>query len=1122
MATFPVDIVVSTPGAQQLSPLNRQLDQTDRAASGAATAVRALAAAAAAIGVGSAVKNAINVNREFNKSISELSAITGATDRDLKFLTEASKEFGATTTLSASQAATAFKLIASAKPDLLSNVEALKAVTKEAITLSEATGQDLPTAAKALGSALNQFQLDASQASQVINILAASSQLGTSAVAQTTEALRNAGATANALKVDLAETVAAIQAFAKGGLEGAAAGTALNQVMLRLERTGDKALQPSVAGLSNSLDELARRNLGNTELMKLFGDEAFKSATIILGQRDALNELNTTIRGTNTAYEQAATNVDNLNGDLLALASAFEGVQIEAASLADGGLRDITQALTAGLQGLNENPERIADALETVGVAATAVAAVLAGRVVSGAAAATSAFVTKTTATLAAAQAEKDLAVTEAAAAAARAENAAITAATNKKLAAENAARLRSSLAAIDAEISLEKTRSSAQISERGRIDSATRFAEISKARVALSGQLAAADALVTKTTAEASAANVAATTSTIALSGAQRAATGTSAALGLAMAGLRNTMAFLGGPVGVILLAATALTVYKSNSDSAKNATDALNISLERLSRNQAVQALNEVNDEIGRLESQLTDRAEAIAEMQEALQLGSAVTGADDTAIARRIDEERAALDSTTQSLEAYRSKQQELKDEISGVNAALDRLGPSTVKTATATETAASNVLSLSESYGKVSAELATQIALTQQSAREAAITAATSKLTIDATEQERQATAALAGTLFDLSEQRKNTDATEQQRASIDQQVAALARQLVALQLTGEEQAVYNATSGLAAEATDAQRQQIEALTAAIYQRQEALRAEQAVQQFDQSTESPVERIEREAEEVRQANLLAYEQGLQDLTAYKEREVAITQKAEADKTKAVEESSKGRIAAEKQALSQALSLTSNVFGSIADVIADAKGKESKAYKVAFLASKAAAIAQAVIQTESAAIAALALPPIGLGPVAGVPYAGVIRGLGYASIGIMAGQAISGFKDGGDVIGPGTGRSDSILAYLSNGEKVMTAQRTAQYRSELSAMERGTFNANSGSAGAPRVTIINNVSDMATTTVTEGADGELIATIDRRIAEQTPGIVEQQIADPYSGTTRALNSTYRLERN
>lgn len=146
---------------------------------------------------------------------------------------------------------------------------------------------------------------------------------------------------------------------------------------------------------------------------------------------------------------------------------------------------------------------------------------------------------------------------------------------------------------------------------------------------------------------------------------------------------------------------------------------------------------------------------------------------------------------------------------------------------------------------------------------------------------------------------------------------------------------------------------------------------------------------------------------------------------------------------RYNAEKSIQTNILGLTSQVFGDIADTIAESKGKESAAYKVAFLAAKGAAIAQAIIQTELAAVSALAPPPLGLGPVAGAPYAQVIRGLGYASVGIMAGQAIAGFEKGGYTGNYGT---KEVAGVVHGQEFVMNARATRQNRGALEAMNSG----------------------------------------------------------------------------
>jgi TP901 family phage tail tape measure protein len=326
-------------------------------------AVRMFTGVLVAFGASRGISNSIAVTNSFTQAIADLSAITGATGKDLEYYSKQAADIGRTTSLSATQAATAFKLIASAKPDLLDNAEALNAVTRSAVTLAEATGQDLATAASALGSALNQFGLAASKADEVINMLAASSKLGTAEVGSVSEALRNAGPAANALGIDITETVAAIQALAKSGRQGADAGTGLRQVMLQLEKTGEQTLRPSLVGIDGALQELGKRNLSVADLMELVGIEAASVAAALIEQSGTVTELNTTLRGTQTAYEQADIRMNTFSGDMKGLNSAIEGLQIELMTDSVDGLgRSLINTATNGVNFLTKN----LDALKTV------------------------------------------------------------------------------------------------------------------------------------------------------------------------------------------------------------------------------------------------------------------------------------------------------------------------------------------------------------------------------------------------------------------------------------------------------------------------------------------------------------------------------------------------------------------------------------------------------------------------------------------------------------------------------------------------------------------------------------------------------------------------------------
>jgi hypothetical protein len=110
--------------------------------------------------------------------------------------------------------------------------------------------------------------------------------------------------------------------------------------------------------------------------------------------------------------------------------------------------------------------------------------------------------------------------------------------------------------------------------------------------------------------------------------------------------------------------------------------------------------------------------------------------------------------------------------------------------------------------------------------------------------------------------------------------------------------------------------------------------------------------------------------------------------------------------------------------------------------------FKSAKAISIIMAVISTAQAVIAAFtagsSLGPAGV--VAGPVMAGVAGALGAVQIGLIAAQqppSPPAFASGGYVSGAGSGTSDSIPAYLSNGESVNNAETTRRFAPLLSAM-------------------------------------------------------------------------------
>ncbi|EBR1543019.1 phage tail tape measure protein [Salmonella enterica] len=355
-------------------------------------------------GAGLSLGAIINTTRQYSQSLSDLQAITGATSAQMKLYDQAAQEMGRTTEYSASQAAEAIKLMASAKPELLSTSEGLSAATKSALTLAQAAGTTLPDATRTLALSLNQFGAGAEQADRYINVLAAGAKFGSSEIVDTAAAIKNGGVAAAQAGVGFEQLNAAIQVLAAREIKGGEAGTALRNVILNLEKGADKSLKPSVVGLSRALANLAGKNLSTAQAVKLFGVENITAASILVDNRSKLDELTTALTGTQTAHEQAAIRVNNLNGDLMGLTSAFEGLILKVGQSGDGPLRSGVQTITEALNGLADNFNTVAN------VALYTLIPVIATKLTAGVRGNISAWRENQVAVKAAAQAQADIA----------------------------------------------------------------------------------------------------------------------------------------------------------------------------------------------------------------------------------------------------------------------------------------------------------------------------------------------------------------------------------------------------------------------------------------------------------------------------------------------------------------------------------------------------------------------------------------------------------------------------------------------------------------------------------------------------------------------------------------
>ncbi|NYV73179.1 phage tail tape measure protein [Streptomyces sp. UH6] len=331
---------------------------------------------------------------KFDKAMSNVRAVTGATGAEMQKLRSAALEAGKTTSYTATQAANAQAELARAG---IATADIIGGALKGSLALAASGQIDLTEAAIVSAQAMNTFELKGKDVSHIADVLSAGANKSATNVHDLGMALRQGGLLAAQTGLSLEDTVGTLSAFADRALIGSDAGTSLKVMLQRLvPQSKEAAAMMDSVGFSAydaqgqfvGLTELAARmqssfaNLTpearNAAFATIFGSDAVRSATILyeLGA-EGITRYTTAVNDQGAAQRMAKIQTDNLIGDLERLRGAIEVALIEGGSAANGALREMTQWITSVVNAYNSLPPGLQQAV--VGFAGIGGAAALAG-----------------------------------------------------------------------------------------------------------------------------------------------------------------------------------------------------------------------------------------------------------------------------------------------------------------------------------------------------------------------------------------------------------------------------------------------------------------------------------------------------------------------------------------------------------------------------------------------------------------------------------------------------------------------------------------------------------------------------------------------------------------------
>lgn len=247
------------------------------------------------------------------ESAADLKALTGLDDDSIAWLKGQAQKLSTTVTeegirirQSSTEILEAYKLVGSAKPELLGNKEALAEVTKQTLILASASGMRLVDAVDATTLALNQYGDGADQAARYTNALAAGSKYGSAAVESQTKAIKTSGVAAASAKIPIEQLIGTIETLGEKGIKDEIAGTGLKKFFLTLQ-TGSDTTNPKVVGLSKALENLSKQQMTAAEIKAKFGEEGYNVASVLINEAEKVDYYTKAVTGTTVAIEQAMT-----------------------------------------------------------------------------------------------------------------------------------------------------------------------------------------------------------------------------------------------------------------------------------------------------------------------------------------------------------------------------------------------------------------------------------------------------------------------------------------------------------------------------------------------------------------------------------------------------------------------------------------------------------------------------------------------------------------------------------------------------------------------------------------------------------------------------------------------
>lgn len=339
------------------------------------------------LGVGAA---GLKVASDFDKGMSEVRAISGATGNELTALRDTAIDLGATTAFSAGEVASAMTEMAKAGWGSQQIIDGMSGV----LDAAAASGEGLASVSTIIADAITGFGMEAKDSTKIADLLTQAANSGTIGIAELGESFKYIAPVAGAMGLNITDITTALSAMSMAGIKGSQAGTSLRTLLTRMVKPTDaveaamtklgisvtnqdgsmKSLNDIVANLRDSFDGLTESEKAKYAAT-LAGQEGMAGMLSLLNltaeEYDAIAKSMEQSNG--VAQETASIMQDNLQSKVEQLGGSLESLAIKLSDYVMPYIQQFVEWLTTLIDKFTSlDPETQKTILKFAGIAIAA------------------------------------------------------------------------------------------------------------------------------------------------------------------------------------------------------------------------------------------------------------------------------------------------------------------------------------------------------------------------------------------------------------------------------------------------------------------------------------------------------------------------------------------------------------------------------------------------------------------------------------------------------------------------------------------------------------------------------------------------------------------------------